>query len=146
MIGRICRLPKKTCSDMYLLDTNIASDAIKGIPFTVRERLLGLPMRSAAVSAVTQGELMHGLAKLDYPARLTALVHEFLIRVEVLPWTADVATAYGSLRASCAARGVTLGALDMMIAAQAVAADSVLVTRDKAFSRVGSRLRIQDWT
>jgi tRNA(fMet)-specific endonuclease VapC len=34
----------------------------------------------------------------------------------------------------------------MMIAAHAVAADAVLVTRDNAFSRVSSRLRTDDWT
>ena len=107
---------------------------------------MSLPMRSVGISAVTQGELMYGLAKRDYPAGLSALVHEFLIRVEVLPWTAEVANKYGDLRADCAARGVNLGALDMMIAAQAEAAGGVLVTRDKAFERVGGRLRVEDWS
>lgn len=130
----------------YLLDTNIASDAIKGIPARVRERLVALPMRSVTVSAVTQGELIYGLAKRGNPAALSALIHEFLIRVEVLPWTAEVANVYGALRASCAARGVSLGALDMMIAAQAVTADAVLVTRDKAFDHVESGLKLENWT
>jgi tRNA(fMet)-specific endonuclease VapC len=129
-----------------LLDTNIASDAIKGNPARVRERLVALPMRSVAVSAVTQGELIYGLAKRGNPAALSALIHEFLIRVEVLPWTAEVANVYGTLRASCAARGVSLGALDMMIAAQAVATDAVLVTRDKALDHVESRLKLENWT
>jgi tRNA(fMet)-specific endonuclease VapC len=121
-----------SCFDVYLLDTNIASDAIKGNPARVRERLVSLPMRSVSVSAVTQGELIYGLAKRGNPAALSALIHEFLIRVEVLPWTAEVATVYGALRASCAKRGVSLSALDMMIAAQAVTTSAVLVTRDKA--------------
>ena len=130
----------------YLLDTNIASDAIKGEPARVRERLVALPMRSVAVSAVTQGELIYGLAKRGNPAALSALVHEFLIRVEVLPWTAEVATVYGELRAACARRGVTLSALDMMIAAQAVAQGAVLVTRDKAFDHVEEGLKLENWT
>ena len=33
----------------------------------------------------------------------------------------------------------------MMIAAQAVAADAVLVTTDKAFSRVPAPLRTENW-
>jgi tRNA(fMet)-specific endonuclease VapC len=130
----------------YLLDTNIASDALKGNPPGVRERLVALPMRSVAISAVTQGELIYGLAKRGNPAALGALIHEFLIRVEVLPWTAAVANVYGALRASCAARGVTLSALDMMIAAQAVAAGAVLVTRDKAFEHVQDGLKLENWT
>ena len=130
----------------YLLDTNIASDAIKGDPTRVRERLVALPMRSVAISAVTQGELIYGLAKRGNPKALSALIHEFLIRVEVLPWTAEVANVYGSLRAACAARGVSLGALDMMIAAQAVAASAILVTRDKAFNHVRGGLTVEKWT
>lgn len=130
----------------YLLDTNIASHVMRGDQPQVRERVVALPVHSVAISAVTQGELMFGLAKRGNPPALSMLVHEFLIRVEVLPWTAEVADVYGVLRASCAARGISLGALDMMIAAHAVAADAVLATRDKAFSHVGSGLKIEDWT
>ena len=129
----------------YVLDTNIASDAIKGEPVRVRERLIALPMRSVSVSAVTQGELLYGVAKRGHPVALSALVHEFLIRVEVLSWTAEVASVYGELRAACALRGVALRALDMMIAAQAVAAGAVLVTRDKSFDHVGEGLKLENW-
>jgi tRNA(fMet)-specific endonuclease VapC len=130
----------------YLLDTNIASAAIKGDPPRVRERLVSVPMRSVTISAVTQGELIYGLAKSGSPAALSALIHEFLIRVEVLPWTAEVANTYGALRASCARRGVGVTALDMMIAAHAVAAGAVLVTRDKAFDHVKDGLTLENWT
>src|SRR5260370_967257 len=140
------RRPSGSCFDVYLLDTNIASDVIKGNPARVRERLVSLPMRSVTVSAVTQGELIYGLAKRGNPAALSALIHEFLIRVEVLPWTAEVATVYGELRAACARRGVTLSPLDMMIAAQAVAQGAVLVTRDKAFDHVEEGLKLENWT
>ena len=129
----------------YLLDTNIASHVIRGDVPAVRERLVALPLHSVAISAVTRGELMYGLAKRGSPAALGGLIHEFLVRVEVLPWSAEVADVYGRLRASCEARGVSLGALDMMIAAQAVAADAVLVTRDKAFRRVETALKVEDW-
>jgi len=68
------------------------------------------------------------------------------IRIEVLPSTAEVANVYGALRASRASKGVSLGALDMMIAAQAVATDAVLVTRDNAFGRVEAGLKLEDWS
>ena len=131
---------------VFLLDTNIASDAIKGNPARVRERLVSLPLQDVAISAVTQGELVYGLAKRGNPAALNALVHEFLIRVEVLAWTAEVANVYGALRASCAQRGVSLGALDMMIAAHALATQAVLVTRDQTFWHVEHGLKVEDWT
>lgn len=131
---------------VYLLDTNIASDAIKGEPESVRERVVALPVHDVAISAVTQGELIYGLAKRGNPAALSALVHEFLIRVAVLPWTGEVANVYGALRASCAQRGVSLGALDMMIAAHAIATEAVLVTRDKAFNHVEHGLKLENWS
>jgi tRNA(fMet)-specific endonuclease VapC len=131
---------------LYLLDTNAASDVIRGQPPQVRERLVSLPLHRAHISAVTQGELSYGLAKRGNPAALTALVNEFLIRVEVLPWTAEVAVVYGALRARCAARGVTLGALDMMIAAQAVQARAILVTRDRTFTLLADEVQIEDWS
>lgn len=130
---------------MYLLDTNVASDAIRGEPAAVRSRLIAVRIHEVAVSAVTQGELKYGLMKRGNPDGLRRLIEEFLIRVEVLPWTAAVADVYGSVRASCSARGITLGALDMMIAAHALATGSVLVTRDRAFRQVGGGLVVDDW-
>lgn len=130
----------------YLLDTNIASHVIRGDMPRVRERLVSLPVHSVAISAVTQGELTYGLAKRGNPAALSALVHEFLIRVEVLPWTAEVAIVYGRFRASCEATGVSLGSLDMMIAAQALAADAILATHNGAFRHAKRGLKIEDWT
>jgi tRNA(fMet)-specific endonuclease VapC len=128
----------------YLLDTNMASYAIRGNPASVRERLVALPVHEVAISAVTQGELIYGAAKRGNPA-LSAIVHEFLIRVEVLPWTGEVANVYGALRASCEQQGINLGALDMMIAAHAVATNTMLVTRDGAFRHVGHGLKWDNW-
>ncbi|HET9112504.1 MAG TPA: type II toxin-antitoxin system VapC family toxin [Burkholderiales bacterium] len=129
-----------------MLDTNMASYVIKGHPPEVRQRLAALPMERIVVSVVTQAELLYGLARMGRPAPFARLIHEFLLRVEVLPWDGGTATIYGDLRSSCAASGITLGALDMMIAAHAVAAKATLVTHDKAFSLVPDNvLIVEDW-
>ena len=130
---------------VYMLDTNIASHIIKGDIASVRERLAAVPMRSVVVSSVTQAELLYGVAKRGYPKGLTSRVREFLIRVDVLPWTQGVANVYADLRASCEAVGVTLAPMDMMIAAHAKAVDAILVTRDRAFSLVPDGLMLEDW-
>ena len=131
---------------LYLLDTNIASHVMRGDERVVSERIDQLPNNCLAISAVTRGELKYGLAKRGNPAYLSALVHEFLIRVEVLPWTGDVADVYGDLKAACRAKGVNLEALDMMIAAHALAAEAILVTGDTSFSHVESGLKVENWT
>ena len=129
----------------YLLDTNTASHIIRGDKPRIGRRLTSLPMEEIAISAVTEGELLYGLARRNYPAALTERVRQFLLRVDVLAWDHDVTQVYADLRASCESKGVSLAPLDMMIAAQAVAADAVLVTTDKAFSRVPNPLRTENW-
>ena len=130
----------------FMLDTNMASYVIKGNPPEARQRLAALPMSRVLISVVTQAELLYGLARKGYPAAFGNLIKEFLLRVQVLPWDSNAATVYGDLRASCAASGVTLGALDMLIAAHAIATKSILVTHDKAFSLVpGGILAVEDW-
>lgn len=131
---------------LYLLDTNIASHIIKGDLPAVITRLTQVPMHSVSVSVVTQAELLYGVAKRGYPTGLSTRVREFLVRVEVLPWTPDVAQVYGDLRAACEAAGVPLAPMDMMIAAHAKAVNATLVTRDRAFSRVPQGLQLEDWT
>jgi len=129
-----------------MLDTHIASYIIKNHHPELRNRLLSVPIDSISISAITQGELLYGLARKGRPANLAKLIREFLFRVEILPWDEQTATVYGDFRASCTAAGVTLGALDMMIAAHAVATNTILVTHDKAFSLVPDNvLIIEDW-
>jgi tRNA(fMet)-specific endonuclease VapC len=138
----------------FLLDTNIASHIIKGDVPAVRARVMAVPMHQVSISAVTQAELLYGVAKRGHPAGLAARVREFLARVTVQPWAAAEAECYGLMRAQCEAHGVPMGSLDMMIAAHAwslqkaeqQAGDrSILVTRDSAFSRIPISLSIEDW-
>jgi len=129
----------------YLLDTNIASHIIKGDLPSVRQRLAACPIDDVSISVVTEAELRYGVAKRGYPAGLKQRVHEFLIRVDILPWTSEVAGTYADLRAQNESVGITLAPLDLMIAAHAIADGLILVTRDRAFSRVPVKLSVEDW-
>ncbi|MBN8953984.1 MULTISPECIES: type II toxin-antitoxin system VapC family toxin [unclassified Rhizobium] len=131
---------------MWMLDTNIASHVIKGDRPEIVSQLAALPMADIVISSVTEGELLYGLAKRGYPKALSERIRQFLLRVDVLQWDHDVTQTYGDLRAACEARGTPLASLDMMIAAHAVAVDAVLVTRDKAFTRISAPLKTDDWT
>lgn len=66
--------------------------------------------------------------------------------VDVVDWDREAAQAYGDIRARSESRGVSPAPLDMMIAAKALTAGAVLVTRDKAFSRRPEDLVIEDRT
>lgn len=126
----------------YLLDTNTVSHLIKSHPLVAR-RVTQVPMTSLCISAITEGELLFGLAKRPDATRLHTAVREFLRRVDVLPWAC--ADRYGVARADVERRGKTLAPLDLLIAAHALGVGAVLVTNDHAFAFVPG-LEIEDWT
>jgi tRNA(fMet)-specific endonuclease VapC len=129
----------------YLLDTNIASCIIKGNSPAVDRRLVKVAMAQLAVSAVTEGELRFGAARLPHATRLHKMIEDFFLRVAVLPWDSGAAQQYGGLRAALEREGQPMGNLDAMIAAHALALDAVLVSNDHAFARI-KRLKLVDWT
>ncbi len=132
-------------SPRYLLDTNTASYIIKGNIPRVRERLLKVPMSRLLISAVTEAELLYGAARKSDSVRLKTAVDEFLLRVDSLPWDSNAARRYADLRAALEISGTSMGNLDMMIAAHALAAEAILVTNDRSFFRL-KHLKIEDWT
>ena len=128
----------------FLLDTNTVSHALRGHP-SVLTRMTAVPMASLGISVITEAELLFGLARRPEAVRLQALVEEFLRRVDVLPWDRECAARYGQLRAAMGERGKSLAPLDLLIAAQAQALDSVLVSNDKAFAHCEG-LAWEDWS
>jgi len=129
----------------YLLDTNTVSYALKGHPLRVREHLSSVPMEQVSISVITEAELLFGVARHPEATRLRLAVHEFLIRVSIMPWSSNAARTYADLRAYLEKRGVALGNLDLMIAAQALADGAIVVSSDRAFRRIRG-LEIEDWT
>jgi tRNA(fMet)-specific endonuclease VapC len=127
----------------YLLDTNTASYVIKGKSAAVDRRLLKVPQ--VAISAVTEGELRYGVARLPDARRLNPLVEAFCAHVTILPWDSEAAREYGPLRATLEREGQQMGNLDLMIGAHAMALGFVLVTHDHAFKRI-KKLKVEDWT
>jgi tRNA(fMet)-specific endonuclease VapC len=128
----------------YLLDTNTVSDVLKAHP-QVLARLTAQAIGSVAISVITEAELRFGLAKRPQARGLHHAVEALLQRLEILPWTRDCAPVYGELRARLMQRGKPLAALDLLIAAQALATDRILVSRDQDFLRVPQLLH-EDWS
>jgi len=130
----------------FMLDTNMASYIIKGANDAVQKRLENVPMASVCISAVTQAELLRGVAKKPDSKQLPMVVNEFLLRVEILPWDSRAAESYAELRTAFEKEGKPLGAMDMLIAAHAASSGAILVTNDRAFYNVRKHLSLEDWT
>ena len=129
----------------WMLDTNMVSYAIKGTYPQLREQMARRPPAVLCISAVTQSELLYGLAKKPGATRLEALITEFSQWIDVLDWTTHVASVHGRLRADLERQGVVLGAFDLMIAAHALATEVVLVSNDRAFLKVPN-LEVENWS
>lgn len=129
----------------YLLDTNIASYAIKRNVSHVRERLLKTPISEVGISVITEAELRFGVARKGAPAHLQLAVEEFLVRVEIHPWDSAAARSYAELRNTLEDSGNPMSHFDLMIAAHALSAHATLVTHDRVFVRV-KHLKVEDWT
>jgi tRNA(fMet)-specific endonuclease VapC len=65
--------------------------------------------------------------------------------VKGLPWGRQEAQVYGELRAKMERAGKSLGNLDMLIAAKAIAAGAVLVSNDRAFLQVEELRGVVNW-
>ncbi len=127
-----------------MLDTNTVSHLVKRHPRVARH-VVGVPIASLCMSAITAGELRYGLARRPDAVRLQAAVTELLRRIDVLPWDFPAAERSGILRADLERTGRPVGSLGLLIAAHALAVGAVLVTNDRAFSQI-AQLQIEDWT
>lgn len=128
----------------YLLDTNIASYLIKGMP-QVSQRLQQVPIWDVGISVITEAELRFGGVRRPQAAQLMLAIETFLRHVEIVPWNSQATEHYSWMRKALEDSGTPMGTFDMLIAAQALALDAVLVTHDRVFQRV-SHLKVEDWT
>jgi len=114
----------------YLLDTNILSDLIRnrtGIVAKKVDRMTRAERRSLCTSIIVAGELRFGGAKKD-SLRLIERIDAILQSVTVLPLEEGADRRYGRLRARLQRAGTPISGNDLLIAAHALATNSILVT------------------
>jgi tRNA(fMet)-specific endonuclease VapC len=126
------------------LDTNICSYVLRRRPAAMMERFAGLTRDQLWLSAMVAAELRFGAAKLGSP-RFSSDVEAWLAGLEVRPWPLEATHHYAEVRASLERTGQPIGNMDLLIAAHALAEDSVLVTNNaREFLRVPG-LAVEEW-
>jgi tRNA(fMet)-specific endonuclease VapC len=134
---------------MYMLDTNACIQAIQGakkekfaqVAEIFKKKLpLGL-----SISAITLAELEYGVAHSAYPEKNATALLNFLAPLEIAPFDAGAAHAYGEIREDLYQQSLLIGPLDMLIAAHAKSLGCILVTNNtREFEKVEG-LTIEDW-
>ena len=130
-----------------LIDSSVLIAAERGA-LDLEHLLTGSAEMELAISAITAAELLHGVhraSKARYRAQREAFVERLLEAWPVLPFDFTAARIHARVWSSLAAKGVSIGAHDLIIAATALANGLALVTHDKRrFSKVPG-LQVVHW-
>ena len=130
---------------MYLLDTNSCIFIKNKKPEHVLEKLRSVIKERVYISSITVAELRYGVYNSSYIEKNRISLAEFLAPFDVLDFDNSDAEKYGIIRADLSKAGKLIGPYDMLIAAQALDKDLILVTNNiNEFKRVKG-LKIEDW-
>jgi tRNA(fMet)-specific endonuclease VapC len=126
------------------LDTNICSYILRRHPANMIERFAALERSQVWLSAIVAAELRFGASKLA-SMRFSAAVESWLAGFDVRPWPVEASHYYAQMRSALERVGKPVGAMDMLIAAHALAEDSAIITNNaREFHRVPG-LAVQEW-
>jgi len=144
---------------LYVLDTDMVIFMLRGLKVPARQRArrekaLSLVARCRAaqargdvvgLSAITVSELEFGAYKSDYDTEIVA-VRKILTPFEVFDYDGTTCpTHYGRIRHELEQDGQVIGAMDLLIAAHALALPATLVTNNLAHFQRISGLSVTRW-
>ena len=128
----------------YLLDTNILSNLVRQPQGIIARHISSVGESNVCTSIIVAAELRYGAAK-RASERLTRQLETILALLDVIPFDAPADPAYGQLRATLERRGYTIGANDLLVAAQAQTLGCTLVTDNvPEFAHIPN-LKIENW-
>ncbi len=131
---------------MYLLDTNICIFTINKRPENVLQAIRQHMLAGLFISTLTIAELEYGVENSNQIERNRIALLQFISIFQVLAFDDAAAIHYGRLKSKLKRAGQRIGPIDMLLAAQALAADLTMVTNNgNEFARVGG-LRLADWS
>lgn len=130
---------------MYLLDSNICIYIINKNLEQVVKRIKSLKPHQIKLSSISIAELEYGVSKSSHRENnRNALVH-FASAFDILEFDDNDAEVYGLIRADLEKKGQVIGPYDMLISAQAISRDLILVTNNTSeFSRI-LNLKLENW-
>jgi tRNA(fMet)-specific endonuclease VapC len=129
----------------FMLDTDISSYIMKRTSDAVLRRLAKIPLVEVCISAITQSELMYGVAISPRPQVDRAALDSYLRHVAVLDYPGEAGAHYATIRAELKLRGTPIGPNDLLIAAHARCLGLTLVTNNtREFGRV-LELKTENW-
>lgn len=134
---------------VYLLDTNIVSEALAATPNPGVVRMLARRQRESAIAAPVWHELLYGCLRLPPSSRRQRILHflEEVVRpsLDIVPYDGQVASLHAAERARLEGQGRTVPFVDGQIAATAQANGLILVTRNVRDFELFAGLTVENW-
>jgi tRNA(fMet)-specific endonuclease VapC len=130
---------------MYLLDTSLCILIIRKAPSKLLKRLDDCDPEQVGLSAVTLSELTYGVSASAATPKNREALELFLSAFQVIDYGAQAALAYGHVRQALAEKNVAIGAMDLMIAAHALALGATLVSSEPKPFRAVPGLVVENW-
>ena len=131
----------------YLLDTNVLLHLVNKAQGheLIEQRLTTLNPDIIRISAITVWEISRMVERAKVPTKATKAAMATMNMFKVEPLSSVAAAVGGSLHAQLAAKGLTIGERDSMIAGIAMVNDWVMVTDNvKEFGRVPG-IVVENW-
>lgn len=127
----------------YMLDTNMCVYLMKHHPQEVSDRFAQCKVGDVIMSSITCAELEFGVSVCSNPVRERQNLDALIELIEVKPFGADAARAYGPV---CkATRDRKSDHLDKLIAAHAISLGAILVTNNESDFAAYPTLVVENW-
>lgn len=128
----------------YLLDTNVCTQVVMGERGAI-ERLQTLDLEQWAISSLVFAELQFGLEKGRLRASSAEALKRFLAFAPVASFDRSAAAKSAWVRAELERKGQPTGAIDQLIAGQALDLNATLVTRNTRHFKHIPGVRLESW-
>lgn len=129
----------------YMLDTDTIVYAKNARPEVVLKRFRQYDPGDLCISAITMAELEYGVQNSSRPDRNRLALLVFLSNIDVIPFGAEAAMAYGRIWYDLKEKGNLIGGNDLLIAAHARSLGYTLITNNtREFNRVEGLL-VDHW-
>lgn len=130
---------------MYLLDTCVCVDFLRGRVDGLLNAVLGMGEGGVCVPSIVETELHYGAAKSEKSQRNLEKTITLLSLFPSVPFDGACAACYGIIRSQLERKGTIIGPMDLLIAATTLANDATVVTNNvRKFQRVPG-LKVEHW-
>jgi tRNA(fMet)-specific endonuclease VapC len=119
----------------YLVDTTWIIEYLRGNQEVI-QHLRSLRDEGLSIAIVSLAELYEGVFRSNNPSSNEAALKDFLTGVTILSIDEEVCIIFGREMARLRQRGMSVGDMDLLIAATALRHNLTLLTQDQDFQRV----------